>query len=272
MLSIKAIKLILIFNLSAIITCSANYSSNAAADENRMSTTEISGGTNVCYNTPLYYRTISKSSSGECDYFYTWRVTGGEFSDGSQYVTGYGEFYVYVTWFTGQDAYSLDVLVSGETPPPNASCTPTAMEKEGNLTPVFTGDTDGDEPILSNWTFNDIEATSTSYLCTNSNTISVNEIEGENPNNYDIETKLSYYNDEGETVIIKDWEESIFSNPYVSIDFDNLHKQVTFLSESRYSDCIGTRSTEEFVIDFYKIPEFERTDLTHPQCAGDGGA
>ncbi len=272
MLSIKAIKLILIFNLSAIITCSANYSSNAAADENRMSTTEISGGTNVCYNTPLYYRTISKSSSGECDYFYTWRVTGGEFSDGSQYVTGYGEFYVYVTWFTGQDAYSLDVLVSGETPPPNASCTPTAMEKEGNLTPVFTGDTDGDEPILSNWTFNDIEATSTSYLCTNSNTISVNEIEGENPNNYDIETKLSYYNDEGETVIIKDWEESIFSNPYVSIDFDNLHKQVTFLSESRYSDCIGTRSTEEFVIDFYKIPEFERTDLTHPQCAGDGGS
>ena len=56
----------------------------------------------------------------------------------------------------------------------------------------------------------------------NSNNISIDEFEGKNTNNYDIETKLSYYNDKGNIVIIKDWGTPRSSNPSLAINFENL--------------------------------------------------
>jgi|GEM_PF-6852223 hypothetical protein len=230
----------------------------------------IIGEINVCYNNQTRYRTsLEPSSANACDYYYIWEVKGGVFASGDTSILQQGKEFVDVTWLKGKDQYKLKVIATYKILPPDPDMTcdfESTFEEEGFLIPNFTGDSNI-SPSLSNWTFNNVSSNS-SIICSDTETITFNEYLGDNPNNYDIETKLSYYDDEGEKVIIKDWSEFSALNQSVEYTFDNLHKNVTFLNESRYSNCIGTRSTEEFVIDFYILPELELVSETQPQCKG----
>jgi hypothetical protein len=235
----------------------------------------IVGDVDVCYNRETRYRTSLRPNSPDaCDYYYIWEITGGVFSNGDTTILEQGTDAVDVTWLKGKNLYKLEVIATYRILPanPDMSCEfESTFEEEGFLIPSFTGDA-FENPSVSNWTFNSVSADTTSFICSDSEIISINEFKGENPNGYDIETKLSYYNDVGEKVIIKDWGKSKASNQSVEFNYESLHKQVTFLSESRYSNCLGVRNSEEIVIDFYVKPKIKSIETSEPHCKGGSGS
>jgi len=234
----------------------------------------IDGPINVCYNKEeLYVSTTIPSSPLDCPYYYVWEVTGGEFANEETSIIKHGMSAVGVTWLKDQSEYRLKVKATYSLMPadPDRTCEfDSGFEENGFLIPNFTGDGDV-APPLSDWKFNNL-ADTTSFICSNSRTISVDELMGENPNGYDIETKLSYYNDEKKKVIIKDWGKSKAADHSVDFNYDSLHKKVTFLNQSRYSNCIFDSISEEIIIDFYVKPKIKSIETSEPQCKGGSGS
>ncbi|HET8858816.1 T9SS type A sorting domain-containing protein [Marivirga sp.] len=232
----------------------------------------IRGDTLACLNSEELYVAYVFSGPEGCGLNYQWTVSGGEFSDGSRSKTGTDITFVGVIWTSHENSLRVTVAsnnIADPTGSNESNCinVTSPISESGQISVSITGNSE-ETPPLSSWTFND-EPDNVSSVCSETEQIIVSEEKGVAPSGYLVETRLYYLDDTGEEVIIKNWDENQLDAGTFEIDYTDLHKKVTIVSESRFSSCITTTNSEDFLIDFYQIPKFEFEPVNQPECKGE---
>lgn len=244
-----------------------SYKCNPGASDNLV-------GSSVCAFTTETY-TAEFTPLGKCKFRYTWTIEGGEFSSNSESeLSGKDLHSVDVIWYVNADCHKISYTATNALAPGDSGigeelCKGEEMVvEEGYLYPILTGNAN-QPPDLSKLSFNG-QGESMSLLCSDDGAFSV--IEHMPDSDFDIETKLSYVDSNGDEVVLKDWSSKI---PKDTIPFEftptyeDLHARIKFLKQSRYGDCNSITNAYEKEIDFYKRPDLKLVSETQSQCKGE---
>ncbi|WMN06014.1 T9SS type A sorting domain-containing protein [Marivirga arenosa] len=221
--------------------------------------TSINGSV-ACYNTYTTYVVNSNETNG-CVFKYTWTATGGKFSNGANVVTGNDLKVVSVFWNSGESNYELELSAFQAFV---GNCTPESIEISASIIPTFGGDAEV-SPELSTLSFSGDEDDNgaSGIICSNDGTIDITETPPSST--YDIQSRVRYKVGTASYTTIKDWTASTVKS--ISPIYTNLHVNVDFLIESRYTNCTSVTNSTVISRDFYKTPTGSiEGDVQDPSC------
>ncbi|WP_375579098.1 SprB repeat-containing protein [Marivirga tractuosa] len=237
---------------------------------------EIIGSASVCGNYEENYAVIFETGDEECSFFYTWNVEGGIITaNNDTTITGESISSVKVTWDPSKSDHQISFTATNQIQPADdggggSFCTSEdIVQKNGSLDINVFGN--ASTPLdLANWKFDDT-SNDKSYACVENENIIVTQT---TPMISGAQTRLTYTTDGGATIhTIKDWDQLSVGGEYnFTPSFDKMHVKVTFFNEVRYKNCIDKYEDDEFVMDFYVEPEFQKISTYDPQCEGENGS